>query len=116
MTPPITTEELLQLLPRNARRGSKPRCHLLTHGPADVVAAQLTKLAAPFATVTAEDHWMPRGFDERREAQLHETTKLLSPSVAEQLKRWWLLPASKRGMTPNFDIASTCCIDGVLLR
>src|SRR6185437_4514060 len=107
MTPPITTEELLQLLPRNARRGSKPRCHLLTHGPADVVAAQLTKLAAPFATVTAEDHWMPRGFDDHREAQLHETTKLLSPSVAEQLKRWWLLPASERGMTPNSDIAST---------
>ena len=101
-----------QLAPRE-RRGSKPRCHYLTHGPDEVVAARLTALAAPFAIVSAEDRWMPQGFRDRREAQLHKAASLLDPSLGDQLKSWWLEPASQRAMTPNFDIASTCTIDGV---
>ena len=46
---------LLERLKPRERRGSKPRCHLLAHGTADVVAARLTALAAPFARVDPND-------------------------------------------------------------
>lgn len=104
--------ELVKLLRPKEQRGSKPRCHLLTHGPRDVVATRLTALASPFATVSPCDHWMPDGFANRQEAQLHQATRLLDGTVSDQLKAWWLGPASQRAMTPNFDIASTCLIDG----
>ena len=110
--------ELLQRLKPRERRGSKPRCHLLTHGSADEVAARLTSLAAPFARVSAGDRWMPQGFDEPEEAQLHRAPRLLDPEIGTQLGEWWLAPASRRARTPNFDIASTCTIgeaSGLLL-
>jgi len=34
--------DLLKSLRPKERRGSKPRCHLLTHGSPDVVSARLT--------------------------------------------------------------------------
>jgi hypothetical protein len=94
------------------RRGSKPRCHLLTHGSPDEVAARLTSLAAPFARVSSDDCWMPQGFAEIEEAQLHNAPRLLDPRISAQLRAWWLAPASQHAMTPNFDIASTCAIGG----
>ena len=57
-------------LQRNQQRGSKPRCHLLTHGAPEAVAARLTALAAPFATIGSADQWMPHGFDQTDEATL----------------------------------------------
>lgn len=111
-------DEFLQRLPRKARRGSKPRCHFLTHGTADAIAARLTGLAAPFATVTSADRWMPQGFDDREEAQLHQAARLIEPAIGSKLKAWWLAPGSQQAMTPNFDIASTCTIEdqaGLLL-
>ncbi len=102
--------DLLQRLKPKERRGSKPRCHLLTHGSADEVAARLTSLATPFARVSAGDRWMPQGFDEPEEAQLHRAPRLLDPEIGAQLGAWWLAPASRRARTPNFDIASTCTI------
>ncbi len=110
--------DLLETLRPKERRGSKPRCHLLTHGSADECAARLTALAAPFAQVSTSDRWMPRGFDDIEEAQLHKATGLLEPGIRAELTAWWLAPASRRAMTPNFDIASTCTIDdrpGLLL-
>ena len=110
--------DLLQRLKPRERRGSKPRCHLLTHGSADEVAARLTSLATPFARVSADDRWMPQGFDERQEAQLHKALRLVDPGIGARLGAWWLAPASRRARTPNFDIASTCTIDdrpGLLL-
>ena len=41
----------LERLKPKERRGSKLRCHLLTHGSPDAVAAKLTALVAPFASV-----------------------------------------------------------------
>ena len=110
--------DLLGSLPRRGRRGSKPRCHLLTHGSADEVAARLTSLAAPFAQISRYDLWMPRGFADVKEAQLHNASRLLDHEIGARLRDWWLAPASQRAMTPNFDIASTCtigCAPGILL-
>ena len=79
---------------------------------ANEVAARLSALAAPFATVSCEDHWMPQGFTDLQEAQLHQAPRLLDRKISEQLTSWWLEAASQKAMTPNFDIASTCTIEG----
>lgn len=103
---------LLEKLGRKAQRGSKPRCHLLTHGTKDAVAARLTDLLAPFGSVAPQDRWMPLGFTEIEEAQLHKASYLLPDVTSSQLGDWWL-PAGRMGaMTPNLDIASTCTING----
>lgn len=102
---------LFERLKVRERRGSKPRCHLLTHGSPDAVAARLTALAAPFGTVAPTDRWMPDGFANLEEGQLHKAPRLLPPAVSTLLGEWWL-PASGQGArTPNFDVASTCTID-----
>ncbi len=103
---------LIERLRPKERRGSKPRCHLLTHGPAVEVAERLSELARPFAVVSVDDCWMPQGFDHPEEAQLHRAPRLLDPAVSELLRLWWLADASRHAKSPNFDIASTCTIDG----
>jgi hypothetical protein len=101
---------LLERLEPRERRGSKPRCHLLTHGSPDAVAARLTALVAPFAGVSASDQWMPQGFVDVKEATLPEAGRLLPLDVRDALKRWWLAKAAPT--TPNWDIVSTCTIEG----
>ena len=103
---------LLERLKPKERRGSKPRCHLLTHGSPDAVAARLTALAAPFASVASSDRWMPQGFADLEEAQLHKAPRLLPAALNARLGRWWLPADRLDARTPNFDIASTCTIDG----
>ncbi len=110
--------ELLQRLPKKARRGSKPRCHLLTHGTATEVAGRLTALIEPWGTVRPTDAWMPQGFDQLEEAELHNALRLLPAGVSQQLLSWWLVATDGNPRTPNWDIASTCRIggaDGLLL-
>jgi hypothetical protein len=102
---------LERLMPR-ARRGSKPRCHLLTHGSPDAVAKRLTELVAPFARVAPSDRWMPQGFEETDEATLPEAERLLPPDVRSELRQWWLVIPSNNTRTPNWDLASTCTIEG----
>ena len=97
-------------LSTKAQRGSKPRCHLLTEGAPEVVAARLTALGAPFASVGPTDEWMPLGFEDTTEAELDKAERLLDAKHRRQLAEWWL-PADRCGATtPNFDIASTCTI------
>ncbi len=103
---------LLERLKPKERRGSKPRCHQLTHGSPDAVAARLTTLVVPFASVAPSDRWMPEGFEQRDEATLPAAERLLPADVRLELKRGWLGVASKITRTPNWDIASTCTIDG----
>ena len=104
---------LLQILKRNARKGSKPRCHLLTHGAPEQVAWRLTKLIDRLAVVTASDKWMPEGFVELDEAQLHKAHCLLDVNrYGKELQSWWLAVTRSNPATPNWDIASTCTIDG----
>lgn len=104
---------LLERLQPRARRGSKPRCHVLTHGASDAVAAALSALAAPFATVSPRDCWMPRGFSDLEEAQLHKAPRLLMAEQCAQLGLWWLPATRQDAIAPNFDLASTCTIDAV---
>ncbi len=94
------------------RKGSKPRCHWLTHGAREQVASRLTTLAEPWGRVSAKDHWMPEGFDQIEEAQLHQALGLLPPQDCKALGDWWLAVQSGRPRTPNWDIASTCTVDG----
>lgn len=117
--------DLLHLLPEDAQRGSKPRCHSLTHGPRDEVAARLTGRIQPYGTVRAENHWMPEGFDSTEEAQLHRASTLIkSEEQRKALRSWWLVVSrGDHTTTPNWDIASTCTVnvegrpakDGLLL-
>lgn len=105
--------ELLKRLGTRAQRGSKPRCHWLTHGTAKEVAARLTALAAPWATVSSTDRWMPEGFVSLEEAQLHQAPRLLAEAQCRKLGGWWLPADRQDARTPNFDIASTCTIEGM---
>lgn len=104
--------DCLKQLKPGQRRGSKPRCHSITHGPSSAVARRLSDLGSPFATVTCDDRWMPQGFDDLEEAQLHSAPHILDSGLSVQLRDWWLAPASRRALTPNWDIASTCTIEG----
>src|SRR4051812_33822222 len=94
------------------RRGSRARCLLLTHGPAEIVAARLARLAAPYARINPARHrWMPRGLDGPAEAEL-DKAGLLSSHKQSLLRQWWLaLP--KLARTPNWDIACAATIGGV---
>jgi hypothetical protein len=103
---------LFERLKPKERRGSRPRCLLLTHGSPSVVATRLTTLVAPFANVAPSDCWMPQGLEDTAEATLPEAERLLPPDVRSELKRWWLVAASNNTRTPNWDIASTCTIEG----
>jgi hypothetical protein len=106
--------DLLQRLKPKERRGSKPRCHFLTHGAPGQVAENLTQLISPFGSVSPADRWMPQGFDNIEEAQLDNVPGLLDPKTATELRKWWLAAKTPNARTPNFDIASTCTIQGKL--
>ena len=105
-------DSLLERLRRNQRKGSKPRCHWLTHGAPGQVASRLNVLAEPWGSVSADDQWMPEGFDQIKEAQLHQAHRLLPPQDCEALGDWWLAVQSDDSQTPNWDIASTCTVGG----
>ncbi len=114
----MTDQLKFPTLRRTEQRGSKPRCHLLTHGTREAVAARLTSLCEPYASVSASDKWMPGGFEDLRECQLHRRSSVLDSELCEQLAAWWLPSDQSSGRTPNFDIASTCLVDcrpGILL-
>ena len=103
--------ELLGRLGSRERRGSKPRCHLLTHGDDAEVAARLTAMVAPWAEIRPDHIWLPRGFDDLDEARLDKTPGFLSDGLGEQVEGWWL-KVRPGANTPNWDIASTCEIQG----
>jgi len=106
----MTIDLLLGLNPK-ARRGSKPRCHLLTHGDPEEVSARLTQLITPWGQVDTVNKWMPQGFTDTAEAQLGRVDNLLAPAVGRALVDWWLaMPKDAR--VPHWDIASTCTIEG----
>ena len=103
---------LLEQLKPTERRGSKPRCHRLTHGSKDAVAVKLADLVAPFASVAPSDCWMPEGFDRPGEANLLTAERLLPKEVQFDLRQWWLAVSSSITRPPMWDIASTCQVEG----
>ena len=105
------------------KRGSRPRCIMLVDGSEEEVAERLTGLVAmPNIKVSLEDRWMPRGKPEKlqcdkwdttpaNEADLHKADSLLQYDIRVQLRDWWLA-VGRSPRTPNWDIASTCSVDG----
>ena len=93
-------------------------------GSREDVAERLTCLVnLPGVTVSPRDVWMPYGkpvlledglWDRKpaEEARLDKPTELVPPEVRQQLKEWWLAVHSGNAQTPNWDIASTCTIQG----
>ncbi len=100
-------------LKRNQQTGSKPRCHLLTRGSNEEVAGTLTQLIDGWGSVSPDDHWMPRCFEEVDEAQLDDAPLLVDATRSQALKSWWFAAPRGAQMTPNWDIASTCTIKGI---
>ena len=95
---------------------------LLVDGERESVATCLTELVGdPLVEVSNRDFWMPRG-KPHREGNLWDTSPadeprldrdggFVPPGVRDQLRDWWL--AVKRGAnTPNWDLASTCRVEG----
>ena len=115
------TPEWTQALGRHSR-GSRPRCVALVNGTDEAVAATLTNLVGlPDVGVDPAHRWMPAGtpvktggtWDETpaREARLERDPEFLPADVRRVLKDWWL--AVGRGAnTPNWDLASSCVIEG----
>jgi hypothetical protein len=103
---------MISRLPEKERRGSRPRCLVLTEGaPADV-ACRLNELLHPFARVDPGClTWMPRGFGDSEEAELGKHGTFLSPEQQEAVTSWWL--ARRRlARTPTWDFASPALIEG----
>lgn len=112
----------LEALPKKERRGSCPRCVLLVDGGPDEVAQRLTDLVSfPGVSVSPGDAWMPRGKplyrngfwddDLAKEVDLIKTNNLVSQGIQGALRSWWLAVA-RNARTPNWDIASTCEVEG----
>ena len=79
--------------------------------PTDHVAAILDNLVSPVGAVTVEDHWMPQGLLSPDEATLDQFDEFTRDQTPRSLRNWWL-KRPKRANTPNWDLISTCGIDG----
>ena len=103
-------------------RGSRPRCVLLVDGDRQAVATRLTDLVNdPLVEVSSQDIWMPRGKPLREanswdtspadECRLDRDRGFVPLEDRNRLRDWWL--AVERGAnTPNWDLASTCRVEG----
>lgn len=104
-------------------RGSRPRCIELVSGSEEEVASKLTNLVSlEEVNVASDDFWMPRGKPEwiggdwdtspAQEARIDRDSRFVgSPTVRNALLDWWL-EVIPRSNTPNWDLASTCVIEG----
>ena len=95
-------------------RGSLLRCLLMMNFPRHHTAELLTSLMQlPNAVISSDsDFWMPRGLRDYRETILVDSSDFLTPDRCKALTDWWL--EKLRGANlPNWDIASTCTIEGI---
>ncbi len=93
-------------------KGSRGRCLMLTSLPKAEVAHFLNELVYPYAAVDLDDFWMPNGLIEPDEAKLGETAGFLDDAHRNQVTNWWLA-VRPNANTPNWDLVSTCSIDGM---
>jgi hypothetical protein len=98
-------------LRRREFKGSRLRCLMATSLADREVAAFLNQLVQPYAQVSVEDSWQPRGLLEGDEARLGEAAAFLTADQRETLTAWWLT-VRERANTPNWDIVSTCQVHG----
>ncbi len=105
------------------KRGSRPRCNLLVDDSKEEVARRLTELIdMPNIEVCANDTWLPLGkpvklpngkWDKSpaSEAELDKEGSPLPGDIRIKLRKWWLA-TGRNPRTPNWDIVSTCSING----
>jgi len=74
----------------------------------------LTHLLEPLdASVSIYDNWMPDANNCEKEAELKDFLKYnFSQELGEKIHDWWLAIKHPRASTPNWDLISTCTIDG----
>lgn len=97
---------------RDAMRGS--RKHILDWVESPTFVGDLNGLLTRTgAVVGTDDSWMPKGWTDRREARLNVFGPKILQGVLDwdELRAWWL-GKNGRGNTPNWDLASTCTING----
>ncbi|MBL7906801.1 MAG: hypothetical protein JNL22_17400 [Bacteroidales bacterium] len=71
----------------------------------------LTKSAA--LVLTEYDNWMPKGIRQDKEAELKDFLRLnFSKELGENIHSWWLDVKHPKASTPNWDLISTCNING----
>jgi hypothetical protein len=92
-------------------RGSRFRCLLATQQLKPRVVAFLNSLVQPLAKVGEEDRYMPEGFCKPEEARLGETSGFLTDEQRNDVTDWWLA-IRQNANTPNWDIVSSCTIEG----
>lgn len=102
-------------------RGSRPRCIELVSGTKEEVASNLSALVGlEEVMITPDDFWMPRGkpfwsgkkwdTSPADEARIDIAEGFVSCAIRAEVRNWWL--AVPHGNTPNWDLASTCTIEG----
>jgi len=94
-------------------RGSLLRCLLLTGLPRHHTAELLTNLVRlPNIVISSHnDIWMPRGLTDYKETTLVDSSDFLPSDKCKVLTEWWL-EKPRGARLPNWDIASTCIIEG----
>jgi len=92
-------------------RGSRFRCLLATHQSRPRVIAFLNSLVHPVACGGEGDKFMPEGFGNPDEARLGETPGFLSDEQRRVVTDWWLAKPETAN-SPNWDIVSTCTVNG----
>lgn len=70
----------------------------------------INKLIKPYAEITVYDNWMPKSLHNDKEAELKNFLKYnFDPQMYNKIVSWWLHVDTT---TPNWDLVSTCTIDG----
>jgi hypothetical protein len=94
-------------------RGSLLRCLLLTGQPPHHTTELLINLIRlPNVVISSLDHWIPRGLRDYKETTLVDSSYFLPPDKCKVLTEWWL-EKPRGARLPNWDIASTCTIEGI---
>ena len=58
-----------------------------------------------------KDKWRPRGREDYKETTLVDAADFIPPVVSQELIVWWL-EVVRVARLPNWDIASTCLLEG----
>lgn len=90
--------------------GSRLRCLMMTSFSRERTVGLLRDIVAPFGDVEQEDKWAPNGFRNPKETKLGNSD-FLDDSQRSEITNWWLRVV-RRANTPNWDLVSTCKVDG----
>lgn len=76
----------------------------------DHFLSSINELIKPYAEITVYDNWMPKSLHNDKEAELKNFLKYnFDPQLYNKIVNWWLYVDTT---TPNWDLVSTCTIDG----